>query len=238
MNSKYGVIGLGGLIFLVVIFVGLYFFPWSKVNQPATTLTVVGEAETKERNQLAEFSATLEATHENKEEAVNEVTRMVETLTRELNNFGIKGEDLRSSYSSVNQGRQDYNDPSSPLVWTARTVVDVTLRDPKRVGELKRLLLKNGAIDIQGPTFSLEDTSSIQKSLLGQAIQDARQKAEIIAQASNHRLGKIVSLSEGYPATGQFIYSGYGGGVGGGGDETLAGTAEITAAVTVVFELR
>ena len=237
MANKYFPLALGVFLTLVVIFVGLYFFPWHRVNQPANTLTVVGEAITKERNQIATFSATMEVTREDKEEAVNEVNRMVESLTRDLNKFGIKGEDISTSYSSVNQRKENYNDPESPLVWSATTQVDIILRDTKRVSELKNLLVRSGATDISGPNFSLEDTSSIQKSLLDKAIEDARERAEIIAKASNHRVGKIISISEGYPATGQFIYPGYGDSRGGGG-EGLIGAAEVATAVTVVFELK
>ena len=230
---------LGAIIILTLIFIGLYFFPWQKVNQPANTLTVVGEATTKEHNQIATFVATMQSTRQDKEEAVNGINNMVESLTRDLGKFGIKGEDISTSYSSVSQRKENYNDPASSLIWDARTQVDIVLRDIKRASELKNLLVRSGATDISGPSFSLEDTSSIQKSLLGKAIQDARERAEIIAKASNHIVGKIISISEGYPATGQFLYPRYGNGYGGGGDGgDLSGSAEIATAVTVVFELK
>ena len=231
-------IALGAIILLAIIFAGLYFFPWQKVNQPANTLTVVGEATTKERNQVANFSATLEATNEDKEAAVSQADQLVESTVSELKKFGIKVEDLQTSYSNVRQRLKNYNFPDEGYVWDTYTNIEIILRDLNRAPELKNLLVRSGANDISGPEYSLEDTSSIQKSLLDEAIEDAREKAEIIAKASNHRVGKIISISEGYPATGEFLYPDYGDGYGGGGGEDLAGSAEIAAAVTVVFELK
>lgn len=230
---------LGAVIVLALVFVGLYLFPWQRVNQPGNTLTVVGEATTKERNQIATFSANLEVTYEDKEAAVEELNQLVESLTSELKKFGIKDEDVRSSYSYVNQRLKNYNFPDEGYTWNANNTIEVTLRDLNRASELKNLLVKSGANDISGPDYSLEDTKSVQKSLLGEAIKDAQEKAELMAKASNHRVGKILSISEGYPATGDFIYSDYGDyGGGKGGGEDLAGTAEVGSAVTVTFELK
>lgn len=234
-NKLY--IALGAVVFLALLFAGLYFFPWQKVNQPGNTLTVVGEAKTKERNQIATFSANLEVTYEDKEAALEEINQLVESLTNELKKFGIKDEDIRSSYSYVNQTYKNYQFPEEGYTWQANTEIEITLRDLNRASELKNLLVRSGSRNIRGPDYSLEDTSSVQKSLLDEAIEDAKSRAEIIAGASGRKVGKILSISEGYSDAGQYYYPDYGYGLGGGGKD-FSGTVEISSAVTVTFELK
>ena len=182
---------------MALLFAGLYFFPWQKVNQPGNTITVTGEATTKERNQVATFNANLEVVGDDKEAAVYEVNQLVDSMVGELGKFGVKDEDIRSSYSYVNQRLKNYNFPDEGYTWTANTEIEITLRDLDRASDLKNLLVKSGAVDIRGPEYSLEDVSSIQKSLLDEAIEDAKSRAEIIAEASGRKAGKILSISEG-----------------------------------------
>lgn len=64
---------------LTIVILACFFLPFSKINWgkienlPAQTITVLGEAETKEKNQVAIFTAGVSAVNDSKEAAVKEV---------------------------------------------------------------------------------------------------------------------------------------------------------------------
>lgn len=234
------------LIIAVLITVGIYFIPWDRVNWgkiqllPGKTVTVVGQAKTKEKNQVATFTAGVTAVNDNKETAINEVNKKIDTIIQSVKDFGIKPEDIKTQNLSIYQGEETYYEEgvakSRPGQWRVNNSIDVTLRDADRASALADLLSKSGATNVYGPSFSLENIQDIETSLLEDAIKNARKKAEIIAGSSGRKLGKIISVTEGTGAPTSFIPISLDRG-GGGGASLEPGSGIVSKTATVIFEL-
>lgn len=234
------------LTVIVLIAAGIYFIPWDRVNWgriqvlPGKTVTVVGQAKIQQKSQIATFAAGVTAVNDNKEVAVREVNKKIETIIQSVKDFGIKPEDIKTQNLSIYQGEQTYYEEgvakSKPGQWRVNNSIDITLRDVDRASQLTDLLSESGATNVYGPNFSFEDTQDIETSLLEDAIKDARKKAEIIAASSGRKLGKIISVTEGTGAPTSFIPFSLDRG-GGGGASLEPGSGTVAKTVTVVFEL-
>lgn len=233
-----------GVVVGVVFLAGLYFIPWRSVTwgrlklTPGDTVTVTGEAKTKQRNQKATFSAGVSAVSDNKDTAVSEVNRKIGAIVEAVKAFGIKAEDIKTQNLNVYQGEETYYEDNRQKVrpgqWRVSNTVEITLSDVDRAGGLTDILTKSGATNIYGPNFMVDDTADVEGGLIEEAMKNAREKAVRVAAASGRKLGKMVSFTEGYQPVAVYRMEGSGAG-GGGGYEP--GTATVTKTVTLTFEL-
>ena len=170
--------------------------------QPAQ-ISVTGEAKTESLPQIASFNATVSEFNANKDTAVNTVNAKMAVLVTAIKDFGIAETDITTQQVSVYEtggGPEIMIYPPRPGQvqpgWQASNSIEVVLRDVNRAGELTDLLQSSGATGVSGPNFSIEDTTDIDAKLLKEAIEDARNKAQITASAAGRRLGKVINVSE------------------------------------------
>lgn len=104
-----------------------------------------------------------------------------------------------------------------------------------RAGEIVDLAVGSGATNVSGPSFERSDRDAQYNKALANAVEQARTKAETLADAANVALGDVTRVVEG-GEPGPVVY------------ETAAraavadtpvepGTQEITASVTVTFSV-
>jgi uncharacterized protein YggE len=237
-------------IVFVVGFVSalIYFFPWSHITwgklvmEPGRVLTVTGSAESQEKNQIARFSAGVNATHDNRDTAIKEVNTKITSITQAVKDFGIDSADIITQSMSVNQMQTTIYDngvqKQVPGQWNVSNTIEVTLRDVNRASSLADILSKSGATNVWGPNFQLDTSKKAADQLTEDAIANARTKAEVMAKASGATLGKVISVTEGVQTSGLYpvmMRDGFGGG--GGGAPVESGTTTISKSVTVVWSL-
>jgi len=232
------------IILVTFIFLGAYFIPWNRVDwgklefgQPRT-ITVLGYAETQEKSQIARFSAGVTFTSDNKEEAINFVNQKVEEIIAAVKNFGIEEADIKTQDISVYQQEEPYweegRQKTRPGQWRVENTIEIILRDVDLASDLTDLLTSTGATNVYGPSFSLDDTKASEESLLKEAIEDARKKAQIIADASGKKLGEIVNVSEGDISAPIGIMMRD---ASGGAAPVEPGSSTVAKSVTVTFEI-
>lgn len=227
----------------------VYFFPWRDINwghlqmDPVRTLTVVGYAESKEKNQIAKFSAGINTINSDKDVAVKETNAKIDEITKAVKDFGIKADDIVTQSMSIYQMQENvYEDGrqiQKPGQWNVGNTIEITLRDVDRVNGLADILSKSGATNVWGPNFQLDRSDVVADTLTEDAVASAKTKAEAIAKASGATLGRVMSVTEG-GATGGVMYPVMmKDGIGGGGGASLeSGTSTVSKSVTVVWELR
>jgi uncharacterized protein YggE len=216
----------------VIALIGLYLVPWNKFGKN-DNVTVTGVAKTVVKNQLASFYAGVMANSDSKDTAVNEVNTKSAVLVKAVKDFGIEDKDIKTQNLSV------YQDKLSKIgQWSANNSIEITLRNVDRAAELTDLLNKTPANNVSGPNFSVDDTSSAEKSLYDIAMKDAKDKAELIAKASGRTVGKVMVVVDGGSTSG-IVYpmmdkaSGMGGGA-----SVESGSANVSKSLTVTFELK
>ena len=231
---------------LVLVIIAAFVLPWRNINWgklsfQGETVVVIGESETKQKNEVASFSAGVNVIKEKKEEAVDEVNKKINELIASIKDFGISSEDIKTQSMSVYQQQEPiYSSagyPGKNGQWVVNNTIEITLRDVSKTQELVDLLNKSGANNVYGPNFRIDETSDTEKGLVDSAIADAREKAEIIAKAAGRKLGKVVNVSEGGGGISYPMYSLKADGLGGGA-AAEPGSSTISKTLTVTFELK
>lgn len=226
---------------IVICFLIFLILPWQWINwgaimvKPTRSITVVGSATGNFQNQIATYYAGAEAVGPNKEQVVAQVNEQMELALAQLLEFGLAEADIQTSNVSVYQ--DTYSDGARQGEWRASNSITLTLRDISRASELSDLLATTGLTNVSGPIFSLSEDSQIPAALVADAVGNARERAQAIAQAESFKLGKVLDIQEGTtaPNMGYRMMDGLGGG---GGAPVMPGQATLTATATVTFEIR
>jgi uncharacterized protein YggE len=79
----------------------------------------------------------------------------------------------------------------------AEAIGAVRVRSPAgRAGEVAQAAMAAGADRLHGPWFEYEDEKPVRAELLGEAVADARRKAELLAAAAGRRAGAARQIEE------------------------------------------
>ena len=241
-------LGSKKLIFLVLIVLAILFFvPWQSMGwgrmgwMQVKTITVVGSAQSQVSNEVAEFYAGVEAYGDDKETVVEQVNSEAARIVAALKEFGIPEADIKTQNISTYQQQESYYDSSGsqkyrPGQWSANNSVQIILRDITQVDALSSLLNSTGATNVYGPNFRLDEPAGAGGLLLSEALDDARAKAEELVEAQGLRLGKILSVTEGYADNNLYPLMRDQAGAGGGG--MMPGSSSVNGTVTVVYEIK
>lgn len=215
---------------------------WGKIKwQAAETVTVSGEAKQTQKNQIATFTAGVDAVNDSKENAVKDVNTKMEALIKAAKDFGINQNDIKTQSLSYYQNEEMYYDngvqKSRKGQWRVSNSIEITLREIDKASAMADMLASSGANNVYGPNFQFDDTTEFENALFEQAIKNAKIKAENIAKSSGRSLGKVISVNEG--VGGGNIYPMYASKMAeGGGAPIEVGSGTVSKSVTVVFELK
>jgi len=235
-------------IVAVMVFAAFYLLPWDKVNWGTVqfanenTVTVTGYAKSQEKNEIAIFTAGVNAVNDDKDAAVSEVNSKIEKIISSVKAFGVEDKDVKTQNMSIYQSEEQYYDndgayKSRKGQWRVDNSIEIILRNIDRASEFATMLSGTDATNVFGPSFSIDDSSSADSKLIEMAIADAREKALVMAHASGRSLGKVLAVTEG-GASSPVYRLGFAEGLGGGGVPVEPGSSTISKSVTVVFELR
>jgi uncharacterized protein YggE len=130
-----------------------------------------------------------------------------------------------------------YQDWDSPRLWHASQTLTVTLHDVSQAGAVISAGNQAGADQVSGPDFSVKDQKEAYRTALRDALADARQKADVIAQAMGGNVAGVLSVSEdnqGSP-TPMYAMAKASGAADSSTPPIQQGTLNVSAGVTVVF---
>ncbi len=131
-----------------------------------------------------------------------------------------------------------YQDWDAPRTWHASQTLTVTLHDVSQAGVVLAAGNHAGADQVSGPDFSVKDQQDAYRTALRDALADARQKADVIAQAMGGHVAGVLSVSEdnqGSPTPMYAMAKASGGAADSSTPPIQQGTLNVSAGVTVVF---
>jgi uncharacterized protein len=247
MKQNYFINALAAILFFFAVGLGaIYIFPWGNVDWGKVSLiqdnliVVTGTSKEQKRNEIARFTAGASAVNDDRDTAVNEVNGIVTKITEAVKTFGVKDEDIKTSNLSIYQEEENYYEEGVQKrrkgQWRVSNNVEVVLRNVDEASQLADILTKNGATNVYGPMLTLDDSQKAGDELLASAIEDAREKAEIMAEAAGGSLGEVVSVVEGSSPTS--IYRAMSEMGGGGGIPIEPGSSMVSKSVVVSFRLK
>lgn len=161
-------------------------------------ITVSGEGRIAVAPDMARIS--LGVTHQaaSAAEAVAMMSADMRRVLERLDAAGIAPEDIQTSSLRLDP-QIDYGPEGrgSILGYTARTDVNVAVRQLDDLGGILDTVLSDGANQMGGLQFDVADRAPHLEAARIAAVADARAKAETFAQAAQAGLGPLIAINEG-----------------------------------------
>jgi uncharacterized protein YggE len=163
-----------------------------------TRLDVVAEGEVNRQPDVVTIGAGVVTQAATASEALAENARRMTATVAALRKAGVADRDIQTSSINLSpQYRYGENVPPVITGYQASNQVSVRFRDVKRSGAILDTLVAQGANQINGPSFALDQPDAALDEARVQAIGKARARAELYAKAAGLRVGRILSIREG-----------------------------------------
>jgi len=215
----------GSLFLLGLFFNGLKQYTFIGRDIPAlTTINVTGEGEVFAKPDIVNISFSVSKDAKTVAEAQKVSTENINKIMAYLKEMKVEDKDIKTTDYSVYPKYEyqkavaclDYNMngycPQGKQILTGYTVsqsVEVKIRKIDDAGNILVAIGEKGATNVSGLNFVVDKKKEIEASARNKAIQDAQEKAIILANSLGVKLTRITSYSEG----GATPYYGLGGGM-------------------------
>lgn len=170
----------------------------AQMRHDTARLSVTGQGSAVAAPDLARITVGVSVQADTAAQAMAENAARQTAVIDQLKASGIEERDIQTSGLNLSPV-QDYSREGKPPVITgyrAQNMVSLRVRDLAALGGVLDSLIASGANEINGISFEVEDSSSIEDSARTNAVASARHRAEVMAKAAGQVLGPLVSLSD------------------------------------------
>lgn len=165
------------------------------------SITVVGTGKSIVAPDRFTFTLGVQTIAATVDEAVNENNSKVAAVIAALKKAGAEEKNIQTSQFNI-WPQQDYQEGRLPRILGYQVSNSITVRSTKiaDAGKLLGVALSAGVNTSSGINFESSNPSAGRDQGLRAAIEDARAKATLLAQAANRALGKAIVIMEGVQA--------------------------------------
>jgi len=201
-----GTLPLAGVLVAIALVGAVVISAWdhdgSRVTAAETdttrTINVSGEGRVSMTPDVAILNLGVMSRDPQLATAQQSTTEAMNAVRDALIDSGVKAEDIQTSTYAVNV-EKDYNQPNQPIIgYYVIQTVTVKVRQIDSAGTVIQAAVDAGANQVNGISFTLEDTSAAINKARELAVADARDRAEHLADLSNATLGPVQTITEGY----------------------------------------
>ncbi len=159
-------------------------------------LTVEGVGRASTMPDLARLRVCISSQGRKASEVRRSCSQQAEAALKRLENAGVPRKDMRTEFYDIEQIR-DTGKRDMPIVGCrATTSVAVTLHKPEELGRVIEDALQDIGSEIEWSAyFDLSNESEIKAAALGEAVSDARRKAEKMATAAGVDIRRVISIN-------------------------------------------
>jgi uncharacterized protein YggE len=196
--------------FFTVLFVFLGFFVFTKIFGPIpffvnsvttnkeTLFTVDGEGEVTTIPDTALISLGVTKNSSTVESAQNEVNAIINKITADLKNLGVKDTDIKTVNYSVNPN-YDYTAGRQRITgYNVNADLQVKIKPIDKANSAIDIATNDGATNVGGIQFVVDEKKQeeLENQAREEAIKNAKAKAENISKSAGIKLGRIVDVRE------------------------------------------
>lgn len=177
------------------------------------TISVSGTGEVYAKPDLAITSFTVKTEAKTVEGAMSDNTEKMNAVISAMKGAGVEDKDLKTTNFRISpryEYRTDYSVESLSLPRPQTRVLvgydvtqslEVKIRDMAKIGDIIQKAVSAGANQAGGLQFTFDDPDGLKNQAREEAINEAKDKAELLAKQLGVRLSKITNFSEGgyYP---------------------------------------
>ena len=156
-------------------------------------ITVVGTGSVKSVPDVSEWSFGVHSEAETAEAALRASSVETRRLLDALKGAGVARDDLRTQQISL---WPDMRERGDVVGYTASNSVQATVRGMAKAGAIVDAAVAAGANEVWGPSFRVSDARDQFEEAAAAAYDDARRKAESLAEKAGVSLGRPVAITE------------------------------------------
>ncbi len=174
-------------------------------------------------------------------DAQNQVNTIANNLVSDLKSLGVEEKNIKTTNYSVSPDYDYSQGKQTAKGYTVTQSMEVRIKPIEKANSAIDAATKNGANMVGSITFILDDETKkeLQNKARKDAVKDAKEKAESLANAAGLRLGRIIDVQEngGYqPFTERIMMAAPGGGETDTKTELNPGENTIETTVTLSYE--
>lgn len=161
-----------------------------------TKITVGGTGDVRVSADTAVISLGVNARDKDVLKAQQKVNETIAAIRTALIGKGAKEENINTEMINIYALYDYQNDQEQLSAYNASSTLAIKVTDMESVGALIDAAFAAGANTLNGISFSASDTEEAKTEAMQKAVADAKQKAEILADASGLKITGIEVISE------------------------------------------
>lgn len=158
------------------------------------TIAVSGMAEQEVASDMAYIDVGINVRADDAETARTQEAQIASQIRRALLGLAITDNDLQNtSYYLYQEYKVDRNGVRTADKYVLDSSIKVTVKDLDKLSQVIDNVVEAGATNISNITYALSTQNIIQRQLLATAVENARDKAAVVANAGSRTLGNMLS---------------------------------------------
>ena len=158
------------------------------------TIAVSGMAEQEVAPDMAYIDVGINVRTDDAETARTQEAQIASQIRRALLGLAITDNDLQNtSYYLYQEYKVDRNGVRTADKYVLDSSIKVTVKDLDKLSQVIDNVVEAGATNISNITYALSTQNIIQRQLLATAVENARDKAAVVANAGSRTLGNMLS---------------------------------------------
>lgn len=240
------------IVMLVFAFSAVYYVVnYSKIIDTSSfrSFSVSGEGKATAIPDIAEFNfSVITQGGKNISDLQKENTDKSNKIIEFLKSSGIEERDIKTENYNLEPRYQYFNcregtvcPPPEITGYSITQSVSVKIRDFKKTGDILSGVVVNGANSVSQLMFTIDNIDSLQNKARSEAMSKAKEKARNISEAGGFRIGRLLSVEEGFAPLPPIFSKREAFGIGGGdmlSPEIQPGSQEVTVNVTLRYEIK
>lgn len=194
MKSQYGILCLA--VFFAFTPMPLNAQPETKV--PVRTIRLDAMGTVKARPDTAQIPLGVVSEAESARAALDQNNEAMTRIIAGLKDSKIADTDIQTVDFSVRPRYEISKEGKTPVLNGYRVVnsVRITVRDLEKLGEILEKVVSLGSNEMGGISFSVGETAKLLDEARTRAVENARHKAELYANAAGAALGRVLTIDE------------------------------------------
>lgn len=158
------------------------------------TIAVGGMAEQEVAPDMAYVDLGITVRANDAETARAEEAKIAQQIRRSLLGLAITDNDLQNTgYYMYQEYKVDRDGKRTAGQYVLNSSVKVTVRDLDKLSQVIDNTVKAGVTNIDSVSYALSTQNIVQRQLLAAAVENAREKAAVVASAGSRTLGSMLS---------------------------------------------
>jgi len=239
------------VVLVVLATLMLAVMPAAAQEAPPNTITVTGNGSAVGTPDIANITIGVEIFNTDLNAAFTEANTRIDSIINGVVEAGVTREDVRTTNLNIFLDRfggpfpMMEMDPSSSGMGQAEpqptfvvsNQVRITVRDVNNVANVINAAVDAGANNIFGLDYGIEDRAELESAARADAVADARERAEELAELTGVTLGSVVSVREVGSGFGPMMDFAESQAQGGGGAVLEPGTLSVNTSVVITYAI-